>query len=204
MARLPFRTPADLPGAVAAAREALAAHGVIAAPTETFYGLSVDPADPVAVERVFALKGRAGDRHLLVIGADLEQLADLVEIRADLERWLRSVWPAPLSVVLPARRSLAAAGATLAVRVPDHGLLRALLERTGPLTSTSANRSGEPPAASADEVAAAFGERVDLLLDGGGTPGGRPSTLIDATGNDLRVVRAGAWPTAPDGVVKRA
>ncbi|MBP1620360.1 MAG: putative dsRNA-binding protein, predicted ribosome maturation factor [Acidobacteria bacterium] len=204
MPRLPFRAPADLPGAVAAAREALAAHGVIAAPTETFYGLSVDPADPAAVDRVRALKGRAGDRHLLVIGADFEQLAGLVEIAGDLERWLRKVWPAPLSVVLRARRSLAAAGETLAVRVPDHALLRALLERTGPLTSTSANRSGGPPAASADEVAAAFGERVALLLDGGDTPGGLPSTLIDATGNDLRVVRAGAWPTPPDGIVKPA
>jgi tRNA A37 threonylcarbamoyladenosine synthetase subunit TsaC/SUA5/YrdC len=99
---------------------------------------------------------------------------------------------------------VAAAGETLAVRVPDHALRRALLERTGPLTSTSANRSGGPPAASADEVAAAVGERVALQLDGGDTPGGLPSTLIDATGNDLRVVRAGAWPTPPDGIVKPA
>jgi L-threonylcarbamoyladenylate synthase len=204
MPRLAFRAPADLPAAVAAARLALSGHGVIALPTETFYGLSVDPADGQAVARLFALKGRDADRHLLVIGADLEQLGELVEIAPEIRRWLDAVWPAPLSVVLPARRRLAAAGTTLAVRVPGHELLRELLARTGPLTSSSANRSGEPPATRADEVAGAFGDRLDLLLDGGATPGGLPSTLIDATGNDLRVVRAGAWPTPPDGIVKRA
>lgn len=203
MPRLPFRSPADLPAAVAAARDVLAGHGVIALPTETFYGLSVDPADAPAVARLVALKGREADKRLVVIGAAFSQLAELVEIPAELERWLRTVWPAPLSVVLPSRRRLAAAGATLAVRVPDHELLRALLERTGPLTSSSANRSGEPPATSADAVDRAFGDRLDLLLDGGATPGGLPSTLIDACGKELRVLRAGAWRTAPDGIVRR-
>jgi L-threonylcarbamoyladenylate synthase len=203
MPRLPFCSPADLPAAVATARDVLAGHGVIALPTETFYGLSVDPADAPAVARLVALKGREADKRLLVVGADLDQLAELVEIPAELERWLRTVWPAPLSVVLPSRRRLAAAGATLAVRVPDHELLRALLERTGPLTSSSANRSGEPPATSADAVDGAFGDRLDLLLDGGATPGGLPSTLIDACGKELRVLRAGAWRTAPDGIVRR-
>jgi L-threonylcarbamoyladenylate synthase len=203
MPRLPFCSPADLPAAVATARDVLAGHGVIALPTETFYGLSVDPADAAAVARLVALKGREADKRLLVVGADLDQLAELVEIPAELERWLRTVWPAPLSVVLPSRRRLAAAGATLAVRVPDHELLRALLERTGPLTSSSANRSGEPPATSADAVDGAFGDRLDLLLDGGATPGGLPSTLIDACGKELRVLRAGAWRTAPDGIVRR-
>ena len=203
MVRLSFRSPADLPAAVAAAREAVSGHGVIAAPTETYYGLSVDPADDRAVARLSALKGRAADKSLLVVGASLEQLADLVAMTPELRRWLDGVWPAPLSVILPARRRLAAAGATLAVRVPGHELLRALLERTGPLTSSSANRSGAPPPTRPDEVAGEFGERLDLLLDGGATPGGLPSTLIDATGNELRVVRAGAWPTPPDGIVKR-
>jgi len=204
MVRLPFRSPADLPAAVAAAREVLSGHGVIAAPTETFYGLSVDPADAQAVARLVALKGRDADKRLLVIGASLEQVGELVEMTPEIRRWLGGVWPAPLSVVLPARRRLAAVGPTLAVRVPGHELLRALLEQTGPLTSSSANRSGAPPPTRADEVAGAFGDRLDLLLDGGATPGGLPSTLIDATGNELRVVREGAWPTPPDGVVKPA
>ncbi len=203
MARLPFRSPADLPAAVAAARVALAGHGVIATPTETFYGLSVDPADARAVARLVALKGREAEKRLLVVGADLDQLAELVEVPAELARWLRTVWPAPLSVVLPVRRRLTAAGATLAVRVPGHELLRALLDHTGPLTSSSANRSGGPPATAADAVDESFGDRIDLLLDGGATPGGLPSTLIDACGKELRVLRAGAWPTPPDGIVKR-
>ncbi len=201
MPRLAFRSPADLPAAVVAARAALADHGVIATPTETFYGLSADPADARAVARLVALKGRGADRRLLVIGASLEQVGELVEMTPEIRRWLGTVWPAPLSVVLPARRRLAAAGATLAVRIPGQELLRALLEHTGPLTSSSANRSGAAPATRAEQVAEAFGDRLDLLLDGGATPGGLPSTLIDATGKELRVVRAGAWPTPPDGIV---
>ena len=194
MLTLPFALPAHLPAAVAAAREAMSRHGVMALPTETFYGLAVDPRDEEAVARVFAIKGRDGGKALLVVAASVAQaceLADLDEVRRTA---LAAAWPAPVTVVLPARRRLAAAAETVAVRVPDHALLRALLARVGPLTATSANRSGVPPCATPAAVAAALATDIDLLLDGGATPGGLPSTVVDWTGERPVVLRPGAWP----------
>jgi L-threonylcarbamoyladenylate synthase len=195
---LPFSYPSHLPAATAAVREALSRHGVVALPTETFYGLAVDPADVDAVARVFAIKGRDATRALLVVVADLEQAAEVAALDGVRRAALAAVWPAPLTVVLPLRRALAAAGGkTIAVRVPAHALLRALLARVGPLTATSANRSGAPPAATAGEVATTLGADLDLVLDGGPTPGGAPSTLVDWAGDRLRVLRAGAFPLPP-------
>ena len=191
--RLPFTTPEHLPPAAAAVREVRAAHGVVALPTETYYGLAVDPGDVEAVARVFAVKGRGAGKALLVVAASLEQLEALVVVPGRLRPLLTAVWPAPLTVVLPLRRALAASEGTLAVRVPDHPLLCALLARVGPLTATSANRSGSAPAATADAVERDLGGGVDLLLDGGATPGGLPSTLLDASGDELRLLRRGGW-----------
>ncbi len=195
--RLPFSTPAHLAAAVAAVRETVAAHGIVALPTETFYGLAVDPADPEAVARVFALKGRDSGRALLVVAATLEQVESLVALDASQRAALAAAWPAPLTVVLRLRRRLAAAAGSLAVRIPGHALLRSLLARVGPLTATSANRSGSPPSASADMVTADLGDGIALLLDGGATPGGAPSTVLDWTADRPLVLRPGAWPLPP-------
>jgi L-threonylcarbamoyladenylate synthase len=195
---VPFAHPSHLPAAAAAVREALSRHGVVALPTETFYGLAVDPADAAAVARVFAIKGRDATKALLVVAADLEQAAEVAVLDPARRSALAAVWPAPLTVVLPLRRALAAAGGeTVAVRVPAHALLRSLLARVGLLTATSANRSGAPPAATAGEVVAALGADVDLVLDGGPTPGGAPSTLVDWTGERPLVLRAGALTLPP-------
>jgi L-threonylcarbamoyladenylate synthase len=197
MVRLPFSVEADLPAAVVAVREAVAAHGVVAVPTETFYGLSVAPSDGVSVARIFALKGRSARKALPVAGASLAQLSGLVRVP---ERWrerLEAAWPAPVTVVLPTVVPLPAGYATLAVRVPDHPLLCALLEAVGPLTVTSANPSGGAPLARAEEVASALGHDLALLLDGGDTPGGVPSTLVDLTGEHPRLLRQGAWTPPP-------
>ena len=195
MLRLPFCNEADLPAAAAAVRDAAAGHGIVALPTETAYGLSVGPADTVAVERLFELKRRPRDKALLVVGASVEQLAPLVRIPAEWRGRLESAWPAALTVVLPAVRGTAAGGAggSLAVRVPAHGLLRALLALVGPLTASSANLSGGPALTSADAVAGALGHGLALLLDGGPTPAGSPSTLIDLMSSPPRVLREGAW-----------
>jgi L-threonylcarbamoyladenylate synthase len=196
--RLPFRAPAHLPAAVAAVREAVAAHGVVALPTETFYGLAVDPADAEAVARVFALKGRDFGKALLVVAASLDQVDRLVSLDAARRAALSAAWPAPLTVVLPLRRPLAAAAGSLAVRIPDHALLRSLLARVGPLTATSANRSGAPPSVTAGAVAAALGDEIALLLDGGETPGGAPSTVLDWTTERPVLLRPGAWQAPLD------
>jgi len=192
MNRLPFTHPSHLAAAVDAVRRAAQRHGVVALPTETFYGLAVPPADHLAVTRIFLLKHRPGERALPVVAASPAQLAELVVVPEPWRSKLEAVWPAPLTVVLPARRT-GGKGTTLAVRVPDHDLLRALLAEVGPRTATSANRSGEAPLASADAVAEALGGGLELLLDGGDTPGGRPSTLVDLTSDVPRLLRRGAW-----------
>ncbi len=109
---------------------------------------------------------------------------------------IREIWPAPLTVVFALREGLPCTSGerSLAVRVPAHPELRRLLARTGPLTGTSANRSGEPPAVTAAAVEAALGTGIDVLVDGGKTPGGLPSTIVDARVDPPAVLRRGAYP----------
>jgi L-threonylcarbamoyladenylate synthase len=202
MLRLPFTAPEHLGNAVAAVRSALADHGVVALPTETFYGLAAEPDDPVGVGRVYALKGRSEGKALPVVGASLAQLEPLVVVPEGWWGRLEAAWPAALTVILEARRALAAAGLTVAVRVPDHVLLRALLASVGPLTATSANRSGSAPLARADEVVNALGSGLSLLLDGGDTPGDVPSTLLDLTSGQPRLLRRGRWRPPPEWAAK--
>jgi L-threonylcarbamoyladenylate synthase len=197
MLRVRFTSPGHLPAAVAAVREALAARGIIALPTETFYGLAVDPANAAAVARVFTLKGREAAKALPVVAASLDQIDRLVVLDGRRRAALTAAWPAPLTVVLPLRRPLAAAAGSLAIRIPDHALLRSLLARVGPLTATSANRSGAPPCGTAAAVAEALGGEVDVLLDGGATLGGSPSTLLDWTADQPVLLRPGAWSLPP-------
>jgi L-threonylcarbamoyladenylate synthase len=192
MLRLPFADERDLSAALKAVLNARQGHGVVALPTETFYGLAVPPDDPVAVARVFTLKGRPAEKALPVVGASVAQLGPLVVFP---EAWwgrLQAAWPAPLTVVLPSRTGLAGGG-NVAVRVPAHPLLRALLASVGPLTATSANRSGGPPLSRPQEVARLLGAGLALLLDGGEAPGGLPSTVVDLTGELPRLLRQGMW-----------
>lgn len=191
--RLPFRGPEDLPAAVAAIRETVACGGVCAFPTETYYGLGCDPWNRDGVARVFTLKGRPQEKALPLVAADLAQVEELAELDGVWRERLHSVWPAPCSVVLPVRRLLPASGSTVAVRVPAHSLLRGLLARTGPLTSTSANAAGGPSPVTGEEVEAFLGPGLDLLLDGGRTPGGAPSTVLDLTVAPPAIRRMGAW-----------
>ena len=200
MLRVPFTSREHLPAAAEAVRGAVARRGITAIPTETFYGLAVDPCDDEAVERVFTLKGRCAEKALLVVGASLAQLERLVVVPAGWRGRLVAAWPAPVTVVLPTSSRVAAGGGrrTLALRVPSHDLLRALLELVGPLTATSANLSGGAALAGADDVAGLLGYGLAVLLDGGGVAGGAPSTLVDLTGGAPRLLRAGPWapPTA--------
>jgi L-threonylcarbamoyladenylate synthase len=193
MVTLPFLAPEDLPPATSAVREVLRSHGVLGFPTETFYGLGADPGDPIALDRIYALKRRPAAKALPVVGASLEQLESLVEVEPGVRELLSAVWPAPLTAVLPVRGALPGESASLAVRVPDHRLLRSLLARVGPLTATSANRAGERPLAGAAEVAALLGLELALLLDGGESPGEAPSTLVDFTVQPPKLLRQGGF-----------
>ena len=171
-----------------------------AIPTETFYGLAADPLSEEGVRRVLALKGRDADKPLLVLFAFREQLTPLGVAAAPelLDRFF-AIWPAPLTVILPLARPIPASlgGSSLAVRVPAHDALRALLARIGPVTGTSLNRSGDPPCTDANAAARVAPSEIDLLIDAGTTPGGLPSTLLDATVSPFRVRREGAFPWPP-------
>lgn len=175
--------------------EALAAGKVVAVPTDTVYGLAVDPRLAGAVDRVFALKQRPEQFQLPVLIADPAGLVDLAEATAAAERLISRYWPGPLTLVLPRRSGIAfdlgGDSATIGLRCPANSLLRELLRSTGPLAVTSANRHGEAPLRTADEVRGHFGAAVTAVLDGGRCDG-RPSTVISLTGAGVRCLREGA------------
>jgi L-threonylcarbamoyladenylate synthase len=186
------------PAAIALAVEALRAGRVVAYPTDTLYGLAVDPRDDRAVERLFTLKGRDARVAVPLVASDLEQAMQAGELGPREERVARVFWPGPLSIVVPARDSVARSalggGQTIALRVPAHAVARQLAAQLGfCVTATSANASGQPPVAAADAVAIALPD-VDLLLDGGDAPGGSPSTIVRFDHDGPVLLRAGAIP----------
>lgn len=181
--------------ALYALEEALAAGEVVAVPTDTVYGLAVDPRLPGAVERVFALKQRPERFQLPVLIADPIALFELAEATGAAQRLISRYWPGPLTLVLRRRSGVAfdlgGDSATIGLRCPANQLLRELLRRTGPLAVTSANRHGDEPLHSADDIREHFGEGVVAVLDGGRCDG-RPSTVISLTGLDAKCLREGA------------
>ncbi len=177
------------------ALEALRSGLVVGVPTDTVYGLAVDPADSKAVERLFELKRRSRDMPVAVLGASFEQVDDLVAWHGDARALASEHWPGPLTAVVRASVPLAAGvgdddRGTLAVRIPDHDLLRRLLERSGALAVTSANRSGAPPTLDAAGAEAVFGDAVAAYLPGSRT-GGLASTVVDLTVIPPKVLRPG-------------
>jgi tRNA threonylcarbamoyl adenosine modification protein (Sua5/YciO/YrdC/YwlC family) len=192
--RLAFVQPGEVAEAAAVAAEVVASAGVMLVPTESFYALGADPASNEARARIDVLKGRPPELGLPVLCADWRQLESLVVVPERYRVKLSRIWPAPVTVVLPAKRRLAAArGSTLAVRIPAHRELRALLYRVGPLTGTSANRHGEPPCTTADDALQSLMGEPEVVLDQGPTAGGMASTLVDLTGAEARLLRAGPW-----------
>jgi tRNA threonylcarbamoyl adenosine modification protein (Sua5/YciO/YrdC/YwlC family) len=193
MRALRFVDPEDVRAAIDAAASVVARGGVVVVPSESFYGLACDPSQDNAVARIHALKARPSGLGLPVACADWQQVEDLVEIPAPFRIKLSRLWPAALTVVVAARRSLPASRAgTLAVRIPAHAALRSLAYRAGPLTVTSANRHGAPPCTTIEEVASSLVEAPDMALDAGETAGGAASTLVDLTGPEPRILRFGA------------
>ena len=172
--------------------------GVAAIPTDTVYGLAAHGLDAAAVGRVFEVKGRPPGVALPLLLADVTDLSRCCVDVPDSALSLAAVfWPGSLTLVL--RRSEAvpdavtAGGKTVAVRVPDHPVPREIARRLGsPITGTSANRSGLPPATTAAEVREQIGDRVDYVLDGGSVRSGVPSTVLDLTGPMPVIVRPGA------------
>jgi L-threonylcarbamoyladenylate synthase len=169
--------------------------GVIAMPTDSFYALGACVFNESAVRRVCAIKGERGEKPILVLIADRSQLDGLASTIPPAATVLMDrFWPGPLTIVLPASprlpHALTAGTGTVGVRLPAVPHLRKLLRITGPLTGTSANRSGASPARSAREVEQRLGEEVELILDGGPAIASLPSTVVE-TMDRVRVVREG-------------
>ncbi len=185
---------------LAAAVNALHQGGVVAFPTETFYGLAVDPRSASAVKRVFELKGRASDQPLPLIASGVDQIEEHVGTMTPLaSRLAFHGWPGPLTLIIHASRHLCddvhRSTGRVAVRVSADAVARELARSAGhAITSTSANISGDPPAGTAEQVVASLGSGIDVLIDAGATPAGLPSTIVDATGDAPVLVRAGVIP----------
>jgi L-threonylcarbamoyladenylate synthase len=177
--------------------EALARGGLVVVPTDTVYGVAARPDLPEATARVFAAKGRPRDLTLPVLAADAEAagLAGALDERA--LGLARRFWPGPLTLVVPRTDMsmpwlLGEGRDTVGLRVPDHRRTRALLTETGPLAVTSANRSGEPTPPDCDGVKAALGDAVEVYVCDDPRPAGPPSTVLDLTGPEPRILRQGA------------
>jgi L-threonylcarbamoyladenylate synthase len=170
--------------------------GVVAFPTDTLYGIAVDPRRDDAIEKLFALKRRRPGAAVPLIAADLDQAMQAGEFGAAELRLAAAFWPGPLSIVVAARPAVArvalGGGTTAAIRVPANAVARDLAAAFGfPITATSANVSGDPPAETADDVAKLIGD-VAVVLDGGRVAGGPPSTIVRIDDGVPTLVRDGA------------
>lgn len=187
--------PADHPNALTQALQILQSGGLVAFPTDTVYGVGALAFESAAIEKIYTAKGRSTEKAIPILLGDA---ADLERVTAQVsEMGLRlagSFWPGPLTLVVPKHTSLPEAVSsayTVGVRVPDHPVARALLHAAGPMAVTSANLSGQASPCTAQEVYAQLGGRIPLILDGGGTPGGIPSTVVNCLGAEPQILREG-------------
>lgn len=183
--------------AMAAALRAVRHSQPVAYPTDTLWGLGVRPGDPAGVRRLYELKERPGGMPVSVAFSSHEEIEPFVELSGDARATMRRWLPGPFTFLVRASATARSEWApevrgeshTLGVRIPDHPVARALLARTGPLTTTSANRHGQAPRSTAAAVRRQFGDQVGAYVTGGPSPSGRPSTIVALTGAGPQIVR---------------
>ena len=180
--------------------EAVARGGIIAFRTDTFYGLGADPFNDRAIQKIKELKGREDGKPILVLISDLAHLSRLIpHASAVFDSLAKRFWPGPLTIIGPAHsllpEDLTAGTETVGVRLPGDDKVRSLVRGCGgTLTATSANPSGSPPARTAAEVYGYFGERLELIVDDGAVKTDQPSTVVDVTNPDIKLIREGVIP----------
>ncbi len=186
----------DDPDAILLALEVLHRGGIIAFPTDTVYGLAANAFDAKAISRLFEAKGRDFNRAIAVLIGDLSKLTLVTEsLPPSAENLARKFWPGALTLVVKRHAELPdllSPKPTIGIRIPDHIFAVDLLRQSGPLASTSANRSGDANPLTAQDVMDQLGGKVDLILNGGRVKGGIPSTVVDCTLPNLPILRQGA------------
>lgn len=186
---------ASSPNSILSALEILLSGGLVAFPTDTVYGVGSLAFHQQAIESIYVAKDRPMEKAIPVLIGDNEDLSKVAEeIPIFAMKLIDRFWPGPLTVLVPKKRALPeaiSATSTVGVRVPDHDIARALLRLAGPLAVTSANISGQSSPTTAEEVYAQLNGRIAMILDGGETPGGIPSTLVDCTGDEIQILREG-------------
>jgi L-threonylcarbamoyladenylate synthase len=170
--------------------------GVVAFPTDTVYGVGVDPFQPQAVRKLYRIKGRPEDKPIAILVGSIEDVARVAQTPSrTFSRLADRFWPGGLTLIVETRElppEITAGGSTVGVRMPDHPLTLELLRGFGgPIATTSANRSGEHSATSAEEVGAQLGDRVNLIVDGGDTITKVASTVLDLSVSPPKILRHG-------------
>jgi L-threonylcarbamoyladenylate synthase len=187
--------PAQDPKAIVWALAILQDGGLVSFPTDTVYGLAALAYNPAAVRRIYEAKDRPAEKAIPVLIADATDLVKVtLEVSQAAARLAACFWPGPLTLVVSKRLDIpeiVSATSTVGVRVPDHPLARRLLRVGGPMAVTSANLSGQPSPTTAQEVFAQLGGRIELIMDGGKTPGGIPSTVVECVREEPEILREG-------------
>jgi tRNA threonylcarbamoyl adenosine modification protein (Sua5/YciO/YrdC/YwlC family) len=195
--RYPTATEEERQAAIEAASLAVQRGELVVIPTDTVYGIGADAFDPAAVRALLAAKGRGREMPppvLISASTTLDALA--VRVPAYARALVAEFWPGPLTLVCHQQSSLqwdlGDTRGTVAVRMPDHDTAREILERTGPLAVSSANKTGRPAATGADQAGEMLGDDVAVIVDAGPSPGGQASTIVDVTSTPGRILRRGA------------
>lgn len=184
------------PGSILMAGEVIKSGGLISYPTDTVYGLSSSPFSEIAIRKIFTAKGRDFNKAIAILVGNMDQLPLITTGFTPSARTLaEKFWPGALTLVVPIAPTLPviiSPNATIGVRMPNHPFALMLLREIGPLATTSANISFQPDSSTAAQVETQLSGRVELILDGGTCPGGVPSTVVDCTHAQIRILRQGA------------
>lgn len=189
------RIAADTPNAISHAVDVLERGGVVAFPTDTVYGLGALAFNAESVDRLYAIKGREHSKAIAVLIGSPEDLPHIASGPSQAAQQLaQRFWPGPLTLVVPRSTRLPevlSQSETIGIRIPDHEVARKLLAAAGPMAVTSANLSGQANTRTAQEVLDQLEGRIHLIIDGGPTPGDTPSTVVDMTGRQPKILREG-------------